>query len=78
MKKEGDAFTRIDKMKKKIPIFLLLKCMGLTRKKILLSLNETEIIPNLEQQENLTIEKSLLKINDIVFENEKEPKLLCY
>lgn len=70
MKKEGDAFTRIDKMKKKIPIFLLLKCMGLTRKKILVSLNETKVISNLDQQENLNLEKSFKKINNIIFEKE--------
>lgn len=70
MKKEGDAFTRIDKMKKKIPVFLLLKCMGLTRKKILLSLNETKVISNLDQQENLSLEKSFKKINNIIFEKE--------
>ena len=50
-------------MRKKIPLFILLKAMGLTKKKIYFSLKNTEFLEKIELPINYTIEKALVKIS---------------
>lgn len=66
--KQGEIFTRIDKMKKKIPIITLLKALGLTKKKIYYSIKDIKLIKNISKGTDVNISKSLIKINEIILE----------
>nr|YP_010700253.1 RNA polymerase subunit beta [Euglena deses]WCH63397.1 RNA polymerase subunit beta [Euglena deses] len=66
--KQGEIFTRIDKMKKKIPIITLLKALGLTKKKIYYTIKDIKLIKNISKETDINILKSLLKINEIILE----------
>lgn len=57
-------------MKKKIPIFILFKSLGLSRKKIILSIKNPEFLEKSNQIKNLSIQKSLVKLSEIVIEKE--------
>ena len=61
-------------MKKRIPMFVLLKSLGLSRKKILLSIKNPEFLEKLNQTKNVSIQKSLMKLSEIV--TEKEPNIV--
>nr|YP_007517064.2 RNA polymerase beta subunit [Euglena viridis]AEY70834.2 RNA polymerase beta subunit [Euglena viridis] len=68
--KEGTIYARIDKMRKKIPIDLLLRTLGFSNKKIIYSIKTTEFLEETRQIKNLTIKKSLIKLNEIIIEKE--------
>lgn len=70
MKKDGDIYVKIDKMKKRIPIFILFKSLGLSRKKIILSIKNPEFLEKLNQIKNSSIQKSLIKLSEIITEKE--------
>lgn len=57
-------------MKKRIPIFMLFKSMGLPKKKIILSIKNPEFLEKLNQVKNLPIQKSLVKLSEIITEKE--------
>lgn len=50
-------FVRINKMRKSIPILTFLKSVGLTEEKILLSVNDYNILRNLQKDEERTFER---------------------
>lgn len=70
LKKEGDAYVKIDKMKKRIPIFTLFKSLGLSRKKIIMSTKNSESLEKLNQIGKSSIQKSLIKLSEIITEKE--------
>lgn len=74
--KEGDIYTKIDKMRKRIPIYILLRAMGLSKKKIFYSIKTKQFLEKLSQINILKTEESLKKLNEIV--NEKEITLVRF
>nr|AKL79025.1 RNA polymerase beta subunit [Euglena viridis] len=68
--KEGAIYARIDKMRKKISVDLLLRTLGLSNKKIFYSIKTIEFLEETRQTKNLTIKKSLIKLNEIITEKE--------
>nr|YP_010700491.1 RNA polymerase subunit beta [Strombomonas costata]WCH63631.1 RNA polymerase subunit beta [Strombomonas costata] len=78
LKKEGCMFAKIDKMKNKIPIIILLQAMGLTKKKIIDSSPHNEILL-IRSKNNIvsnTVKQALKKINEINIE--QEPNLYTF
>lgn len=67
---KGEVYIKIDKMKKKIPIFILLKSLGISKKKIIYSLKNIEYLKNFGQTQNKSIPKSLTDLNEILIEKE--------
>lgn len=64
-------YARFDTLKKKIPILLLLKSLGLTNKKIFNSLKNKKILIKLLQKEkDLNYRNSTQKIAKLIFKNE--------
>nr|YP_009538655.1 RNA polymerase beta subunit [Phacus pleuronectes]AYQ93656.1 RNA polymerase beta subunit [Phacus pleuronectes] len=69
--KENDLYARFDTIKKKIPILLLLKSLGLTNKKIFKSLQIKKILIKIIQKEkNLKYKISIQKLTKLMFKNE--------
>lgn len=71
----GEVYTKIDKLQKKIPIFLLLQAMGLTRKKIIASLDTTKNKKVLQENNkliNYTVEEALSDLKEILMDQEYE------
>lgn len=68
-KKEEKIYVRIDKMRRKIPIYLLLNSLGITRKKAFYTLQATKNIKHLlNKNEPSTTTKSLIKLNELITE----------
>nr|YP_009144884.1 RNA polymerase beta subunit [Euglenaria anabaena]AKJ83331.1 RNA polymerase beta subunit [Euglenaria anabaena] len=63
--KEGSIFAKIDKMKK-IPIFIILQSLGLSKKKIYYSIKNIEHFLNYKTKGlYISVKKSLIKLNEI-------------
>lgn len=62
-------------MKKRIPIFILFKSLGLSKKKTIMSIKNPEFLEKLNQIKNSTVEKSLIRLSEIV--TEKESNIMC-
>lgn len=54
-------------MKKKIPIYTLLKAFGISDKKIIYSLEKERLINNLNKTSKIKTSKSIMKIYEFMF-----------
>jgi hypothetical protein len=57
-------------MKKRIPIFLLFKSLGLSKKKIIMSIKNPEFFEKVIQIKNISTQRSLLRLNEIIIDKE--------
>lgn len=64
-------YIKIDKLRKKIPILLMLQAMGLTERKIFNSIKENKFLINSSNKPNIKSTKyALKKIYKIIMEKE--------
>ena len=64
--KKNEIYAKIDKMKKNIPLLILLKSLGITNKKIYYSLKTKKYIDNFTNIETITIQESLEELNKLM------------
>lgn len=63
--KNGAIFVKIDKMRK-IPIFIILQSLGLTKKKIYSSIKNIDFFINYKNKNlSKSVKKSLYKLNEL-------------
>lgn len=76
LNREGEIYTKIDKMRKRIPIYLLLRALGLSKKKIFYSIQTKEFLKKISKNNIFGTQESLKKVNEII--NEKEMTLMWF
>jgi DNA-directed RNA polymerase beta subunit len=69
--KQKSLFAKIDKMKIKIPVYSLLRSLGISNKKIIYSIGIQENVQNLNIVKNTKVYDSLTEIAELLFEKEK-------